>query len=144
MKKLTILTVLCLLISVIGCTQNKADNTEVKSIKTLITNFAKATETNNVKQLDKYLDLNYRIVMNQAFGSKEVSIVSKDVYLGKIKSKEWGGEKRKVTIGDINVNGNTASANVIFVGKITFNSTLILVKDANAKWKLVSDIPVIQ
>ena len=145
MRKLTISGILCLLVSIMGCAQNKTDSPESDLVKEAITNFAKATETNNTKQLDKYLDQNYRIVMNQAFGSKEVAVISKEIYLGKIKSKEWGGEKRTVTISNININGNTASVNVLFEGeKMTFNSTIILVKDINSKWKLVSDIPVIQ
>jgi hypothetical protein len=65
--------------------------------------------------------------------------------LRKIKSKEWGGDKRVVTIENVNINGKTASAKVIQKGtKSTFVSTMILLKDSTGNWTIVSDTHVIK
>ncbi|WP_420321851.1 nuclear transport factor 2 family protein [Flagellimonas sp.] len=127
------------LLFTVGCQSQKED---VNAIKKTITNFSKAGDTNNVKELETLLDANYRIVMNQLFGSTEVSVVPRSVYLQKIGSKEWGGDKRELTFDNIVVNGNTACAKVIMKGqKSTFQSLLLLVKDNKGSWKLVSDVP---
>lgn len=118
---------------------------EMKAIKETITAFSKAGDTNDVNELEKYLDDNYRVVMNRLFGSTEVAVMPRAVYIEKIKSKEFGGDTRKLTIESILVNGNTASAKVTFAGsKMTFVSLITLVKDDKDAWKLVSDMPMIQ
>jgi hypothetical protein len=81
--------------------------------------------------------------MNQLFGSKKVAVISKSVYLEKIKSKEWGGDKRTAIIENVIINGNTSVAKVTFKGKkATFISLINLVKNAKGEWKLISDTPV--
>jgi hypothetical protein len=75
--------------------------------------------------------------MNRLFGSTDVSIILKAVYLEKIKSKEWGGDTRILTIEEVVLNSTTASAKVVFEGtKMTFVSILMLVKNAYNKWVL--------
>ena len=82
--------------------------------------------------------------MNRLFGSKEVSIMSKSVYLEKIKSKEFGGDERSLSIHSITINGTTALAKVSFLGKkMTFVSLLSLVKNANGSWLLINDMPMV-
>ena len=83
--------------------------------------------------------------MNRLFGSEVVSVMNKTDYLAKIESKEYGGDKRQVEVKSILINGTTASVNVLFKGeKMTFNSIMIMVKDKNDDWKLISDTPMIQ
>ena len=63
----------------------------------------------------------------------------------KIKSKEWGGDKRQVTIENVVINGQTASAQVTFKGeKMTFVSLMNLVQTADNHWLLISDMPIIK
>jgi hypothetical protein len=82
--------------------------------------------------------------MNRLFGSTEVSVMPREVYLDKIKSKEFGGDDRKLKIEDINVNGTNASTKVTFKGsKMTFVSIILLVKDGNGQWKLISEVPMV-
>lgn len=135
-----------LLIFIIGMfsTTVKAQKTEIKSVKKIITAFALAGDRNDAVLLNKQLHDNYRIVMNQLFGSKELAIMDKPTYLEKIRSKEFGGDTRKLIFEKIIINGNTAVAKVIMKGeKSTFHSIISLVKNANNKWKLISDTPVI-
>lgn len=137
MKK-SILILLMGLAGTIGFSQ------EEEAIEKVIIAFAKAADKNDAEKLSTYLDDNYRIVMNRLFGAEGVSIVNKEDYLAKIESKEWGGDKRKVTIEQITINGNTASAHVTLKGeKATFVSLFMLIKDAEGNWKLVSDTPTI-
>lgn len=119
--------------------------TEEKAVKKVITAFAKAGDANDYKSLDKLLDPNYRVVMNQLFGSKEVSIVPKSVYVEKIKSKEWGGDTRELDFLKIIINGNTALAHVKMKGeKAVFVSLISLVKNESGNWIMISDIPIIE
>ncbi|MEQ8245601.1 nuclear transport factor 2 family protein [Fulvivirga sp.] len=121
-----------------------AQQSETEAIKATIRNFSNAGDFNDAKTLDKYLDENYRVVMNQLFGSTEVVIMPRSVYLEKIASKEFGGDSRDITIEKVLVNGNTASAKVTFKGtKMTFVSIVTLVKHQNGEWKMLSDVPVV-
>lgn len=118
---------------------------DMEAIKQTITAFSKAGDANDVDELEKYLDDNYRVVMNRLFGSTEVAVMPRSMYLEKIRSKEFGGDTRKLTIENVLVNGNTASAQVTFAGtKMTFVSLITLVQDDKGTWKLISDVPVIQ
>ncbi len=117
---------------------------DMQAITTTIFAFAEAGDENNADELANYLDENYRIVMNQLFGSETVSIMDRQTYLDKIKSKEFGGDKREVIIESITLNGNTAYVKVIMKGKMMSTISLIgLVKNKDGIWKLISDILVI-
>ena len=141
MKKIKLIALVCSIFSVMAC---NAQKNEMSKIEKVITEFSKAGDENNTEKLETYLDDNYRIVMNRLFGSKEVSVMSKKIYLEKINSKEYGGDKRVLTIDNIIINGTTASAKVSFKGtKMTFNSLILLIQNANGKWKLISDVPII-
>lgn len=142
MKKIELIVIFCAMLSFIN---GKAQLSEVKAIEKTITAFSKAGDNNNVEELNTYLDDNYRIVMNRLFGNTTVNIVPKSVYLEKIKTKEWGGDIRKLTIENTTVNGSTASSKVIFKGtKTTFVSLITLLKNEKEVWKLVSDVPIVQ
>lgn len=116
-----------------------------KAIKKVIRAFADAGDKNDVNALEKYLDPNYQVAMNRLFGSKEVSIVSRSVYISKIKSKEWGGDTRTLSFLSIIVNGNTAAVHVKMKGeKATFVSLISLVQNDKGEWQLLSDLPIIE
>ncbi|WP_339709845.1 nuclear transport factor 2 family protein [uncultured Kriegella sp.] len=140
MKKLTVVIAI-VLFSVL---KSYAQSPDKLGITKTIHAFAKAGDTNDVTELAKYLDDNYRIVSNRLFGSTEVSVMPKHIYLEKIKSKEYGGDNRTVTIEEIALNGNTASAKVVFKGtKLMFTSLIILIKNEEGIWKLVSETPMV-
>lgn len=139
MKRIFLICMICLF----GMTA-KAQKNDVKAVKQVIGTFALAGDKNDATLLEKQLDDNYRIVMNQLFGSKEVEIMNKGTYLEKIRSKQFGGDKRKLDFKEVIINGNTAVVKVIMKGeKSTFHSLICLVKDVNNRWKLISDTPVI-
>ncbi len=133
--------VLGLLAAIGAMGQSKNDD---KAIEEVIAKFARAADAQDVPALDGLLDAHYRIVMNQLFGSPDVVVMDRATYLAKIKSKEFGGEKRKVEIQQIVLNGNTAIAKVSFKGqKMTFVSLLQFVRTKDGAWKVVNDMPVV-
>lgn len=137
-------SILVCLIGMVGFSTLAQKNDE-KAIEAVIKNFAAAADKNDAELLSTYLDENYRIVMNRLFGSAAVSVMTKADYLAKIESKEWGGDAREVTVMQIIVNGSTATAHARLKGaKSTFVSLFVLLKDADGKWKLVSDSPIIE
>ena len=122
----------------------QAQLAETKAIKKVITTFSEAGDNHDPVVLDDCLDDHYRVVMNRLFGSKEVGIMPKSVYLEKIESKEFGGDTREVSFDKIVINGTTALAKVHFKGKeMQVSSLITLVKNENDVWKLVSDTPII-
>jgi len=122
----------------------QAQHKEEEAVKATVTAFAKAADDNDATLLDNYLDENYRIVMNRMFGSKQVDVMPKAVYLEKIRSKEFGGDDRQLKFDLVIINGNTAMAKVVFTGsKMSFTSVLNLVKNEGGDWKLVNEIPVL-
>lgn len=142
MNKIKLVIIMCSMLSAIACNAQKID---MKNIENVITEFSKAGDENNVEKLAGFLDNNYRIVMNRLFGSTEVSVMPKSVYLEKIKSKEFGGDPRALKIENIIINGTTASAKVTFTGsKMTFVSLIMLLQNEEGDWKLISDVPTIK
>lgn len=134
-------TILMTCFLALGC---QAQMDETKAVKKTITRFAAAGDSNNSSEVSTFLDPNYRIIMNQLFGSSETAIVDRDTYLSKIASKEWGGDTRKLTFLSVDVNGNNASAKVEMKGsKMSMTSYMILVKDKDGNWKIASDVPVV-
>ncbi len=140
MKNLKLIVMMMSLFTALNVNGQKS---EVEAIKSVISGFAKAGDTNDSEKLTTYLDDNYRIVMNQLFGSEVVSVMPKSVYIQKIASKEFGGDQRKVSFDSVTLNGNTACAIVKLEGKkMTTKSVINLVKHADGHWKLISDMPV--
>lgn len=124
--------------------QAKAQKTELKAIKKTIRTFAQAGDQNNADLLAEQLDANYRVLMNRLFGSDKVTVMDKQAYLEKIRSKEFGGDDRALKFEEIIINGNSASVRVKMTGrKMSFVSLISLVKDSDQQWKLVSDIPMV-
>jgi len=122
-----------------------AQASDAEKIKAAVTGFAKAADMNDAEKLAGYLDTNYRLVLNRLFGSSEVNIMPREVYLEKIRKKEFGGDTRKVTFDQLIVNGTTASVKVTLKGKkATFISLITLVQNTDGQWKLVSDMPMIK
>ncbi len=110
------------------------------AIKKVLTKFTKAGDSNDAKALDLLLNEHYRITMNQLFGSKDIAVMDKSTYLDMIRSKKFGGDKRRIDIQSINIQGNNAVVHVHFLGeKANFNSILGFAKTAEGNWQLISD-----
>jgi len=134
-----------MLIILIAFASNTTVNAQNKAIQKVILKFVQAGDQNNVEILESCLDDNFRIVMNQLFGKTDVQLLPKTIYLSKIKSKEFGGDKRKVTFEKIVSNETSACVKVKITGtKMTMVSLITLIKNHKGLWKLISDIPIIK
>jgi len=115
-----------------------------KKVEAAIIRFSSSADEQNAIALEEILDKNFRLVMNQMFGSSETIAMTREVYLEKIRKKEFGGEKRELKIENVLINGKNASAKVLFKGsKMTFISLLQLSQDSSGNWKLVNDMPTL-
>ena len=116
-----------------------------KGVEKTIKQFVQAGDNQDVKTMNELLHNDYRIVMNQVFGSDQITTVSKEMYLSKLESKEWGGDKRACAIQSIEVNDKNAVATVRLVGeKMTMTSQIVLVQTSTGNWLIIEDIPVIE
>jgi ketosteroid isomerase-like protein len=123
----------------------RAQSKEVKEVKETVLAFAKAGDAQDAELLGTYLDEHYRVVMNRLFGNTELVVMTREVYLAKIRNKEFGGDTRTLVFHDIQVNGQTAVVRVRMEGsKLTLESTLLLTQDTKGKWRLVCDVPIPQ
>ncbi|MFD2586003.1 nuclear transport factor 2 family protein [Croceitalea marina] len=142
MKNNNLVLIVFALMFITGCVAQDDDNSRIKAV---ITQFSKAGDNNDAVMLETCLDDNYRIVMNRLFGSSDVSVMDKAVYLDKIHLKEFGGDSRILTIEKIVLNETTASAKVVLKGtKSTFTSLFALVKDTQGNWKIIGEMPIMQ
>ncbi|WP_303316053.1 nuclear transport factor 2 family protein [Flavivirga abyssicola] len=133
-----------MIISLFSSTTGFSQENNIEKIKTTIIAFVKAGDQNDHETLATYLDDDYRLIINRLFGASTVNIMSKSVYLEKIKSKELGGDNRTLTIHEILLNGTTAMAKVTLKGKkMTFVSLITLLMDESRNWKLINDVPFI-
>ena len=115
---------------------------EEKLVKEAISKFAKAADERDEKALDEVLDNTFRLALNQMFGGKDVSLMDKIGYLERIREKKFGGDKREVTIENIIIMNNNASARVTLKGtKFSLVTLLQLGKSSDGVWKIVNDMP---
>lgn len=142
MKKLFFVSTFSLFTFVTCFAQNGNDE---KAISVAVHHFAANADQQDVKKMAAVLDDNFRAVVNRLFGSKEVSIMDKSLYLQLLKDKKIGGSKRDVTILTMNVTNNNASVKAQLTGKdLLFTTYLLLVKNEEGEWKIVNDMPFIE
>ncbi|BDS15528.1 nuclear transport factor 2 family protein [Aureispira anguillae] len=141
MKNLLLGSILCFAISVDSAVAN---TNPIKAIVEAVENFASNADQQNVAKMEKTLHKDFRAVLNQLFGSKEVSITNKESYLELLKAKKIGGDTRIVTINSVDIQGKNAFVKATFKGKkLNFNTYLLLVEEEKGLWKIISDTPLI-
>lgn len=129
---------------VIGTPPKEKHLSDLEKIATAIHEFASAADQRDLKKMDQVLHKDYRSVVNRLFGSKEVSIMDKALYLDLLKQEKIGGDQRTVEINSIDMIGNNAVAQVTLNGKeLIFLTFIQLVKDTNDQWLVISDMPKI-
>ncbi len=137
MKNLFALLVLTFMISNVSFSQNDKED-----VKRTVTEFVRAADQQNANAVASLLHSDFRVVMNQLFGSGDVSLMTKETYVQLIKSKKMGGDQRSVDFVSVDVVNQNASVKVILKGKtMIFESLLHLVKTADGKWQLINDLP---
>ncbi|MBN8675283.1 MAG: nuclear transport factor 2 family protein [Chitinophagales bacterium] len=139
MKKI-LLTVL-LVLSIAGSNAQNKNEMENKTIETLITAYAAAVDTKNTAAAEKFLDAEFRVVLNNYNNNGTTTILTKNQYLGMIKDGRAGGSKRSVSFLLTDIHENAAIVKVKLEGdKAVFTNYYSLIKRDN-QWLIVNDIP---
>ncbi len=118
---------------------------DIQKISEAVHAFSEGADNRDVKQLQNLLHENYRAIVNQAFGSKEVQFMDKTMYLDLLKKEAIGGDTRTVIILSIDMEDNNAIVKAKFTGQeLTFTTFIQLIEDVDGEWRIISDMPVIQ
>lgn len=127
-----------------GTISHAIGQTEYETITVAIKTFAKAADQRDVKTLNKILHPEFRLAMNQLFGTKELTTMNKTTYLKMVQDGKLGGEERKLEILEIKEFQKNASCIIRFTGsKMNFQTFLHLVKNADGNWTVVNDLPAL-
>jgi len=140
-------SLLLIMLSFAAGAMNFTDD-EVKDLEKVakaVNQFSSSVDARDVKSTDQVLHANFRAVVNRLFGSEEVSIMDKSLYLKMLSDGKIGGDQRKVTIHTINLEGNNAVVKASFEGaELRFFTFMQLVKDTKGNWTIISDMPRIE
>ncbi|MEL6986381.1 MAG: nuclear transport factor 2 family protein [Bacteroidota bacterium] len=122
---------------------NEVDtNEDFMAISNVAMKFAKSADNRNTVELESIMHSEFRAIVNQAMGSKEMQLIDKSTYLDLIRKEVIGGDQREVHILSIDMENNNAVVKVKLIRKqLHFYSFMQLVKEANGHWKLISDLP---
>lgn len=116
-----------------------------EAIKKAVKTFATAADQQDVEAMDAILHPEYRAVLNQLFGSKQVTLLDKASYLAMLKAKKIGGDKRSIAIQTVDINDLNAMVKVQLKGaKATFTTYLLLAKGSDQMWRIISDMPTME
>ncbi len=113
--------------------------TAESEVRETVLAFAKGGDQQDVEALDALLHDTYRVLWHD--GQKaEAIVVDKETYLSKIRSKEWGGDKRTVNIEQVQITDDAnAVVKAIFIGdKADFHGYYSLINN-DGTWQIVQD-----
>jgi Putative lumazine-binding len=118
--------------------------TDLSKIEAAVRQFSAGGDKQDVAVLDKVLHPQFRAVVNRAFGSPDLSLMDKSLYLQLMKDKKIGGDQREVYLLQTDIGENTALVKAIFHGKsLRFTTFISLVKLPTGEWQIVGDMPEI-
>lgn len=120
-----------------ACGQTKTNaNPEIVKV---LNEYSSAGDLQSVKRLSVVLHDQYRLVWH---GGKDAPfIVDKSGFLAQFEKKEWGGDKRKVTVESVEVvDGINATARVIMDGDAAEMRALISLIKVGDDWKIIGEL----
>ncbi|ULQ50952.1 nuclear transport factor 2 family protein [Flavihumibacter fluvii] len=138
-----ILLIVFLLFAIMeGNAQNK-NKMEELFIQKIIENYATALDAQNVPEAEKFLDKEFRVVLNNYNNSGTIAILSREQYTGMMRSGKVGGNKRKVKFLLTDIHDNAAVVKVQLEGeKNIFTNYYSLIKNGGT-WLIINDMPQI-
>lgn len=122
--------------------QNNMQN-EIKEVIIAVENAAAKRDTQKLSEL---LHNEYRVIANRFKGTKNATIISKEIYLKMMTDQKIGGTSYNIVFNDIKISDHTAMVDILYLSNTTSNmhKYLVLIQDENNNWKIVSDIPVVK
>ncbi len=134
-NKVFLTVLLAAILSGVGYAQ-----TEEEAIAKTIKQFLAAGDQQDAANLDQVLHTDFRLLWHD--GNKaEIFNADRATFLSQFEKKEWGGDKRQVSIEQTNLfSGSNAMVKVISKGsKAEMNSLFALVK-VEDDWKIVQEL----
>ena len=133
-------SVLLLVSIVMFSCETKSQNSNENDVKSALTSYVKAGDTNDVKMLRDFLHSNFRVSLYD--GEKDsLSILDKSIYENFIETKKFGGYKRAIKFENIQFIGEnmvTVKVTLTSPGKPTLKNFYSLVK-TKGKWRVFQD-----
>ncbi len=131
-----LLLIVCVLVVAVATGQSKSSDPKIAEA---VKNYSKFGDTHDVSGLNQILHDQHRLVWND--GTKAPFIADKSSYIAKIESKEWGGDKRTVSIESVeSFDGVNASVKAVLDGeKAQMRSIFSLVK-ADGEWRIIEEL----
>ena len=121
------------------------EDTNMAAVIKAVEQFTKSADKRDVKQMDAIMHSNFRAIVNRLFGSEEVSIMDKALYLDLLKKGKIGGDNRKITVESIHFEGSNALVKATLEGEeLIFYTFIQLVQETSGDWKIISDMPNIE
>ncbi|MEM1320089.1 MAG: nuclear transport factor 2 family protein [Bacteroidota bacterium] len=128
-----------------GAAGSTITGSDMEAISKAVTAFATHADNQDVPKMATVLHKDFRAVVNRLFGSEEVALMDKSLYLDLLKQGKIGGAKRTVRIHSIDIEENNAIVRATFQGEqMTFNTFIQLVKDVQGHWTIIGDMPRIE
>ena len=112
-------------------------------VETLIRNYASAVDAQDVAIAEKFLDKDFRVVLNNYNNSGTSTNLSRDQYLGMMKAGKVGGSKRELQILFIDIHEAAAVVKVELKGEKSIFTNYYNLINTNGQWLIVHDIPQI-
>lgn len=141
MKKILFIALLTVTVTVTHAQNKSKMNKQI--IETLIRNYASAVDAQDVAAAEKFLDKDFRVVLNNYNNSGSSTILSREQYLGMMKAGKVGGNKRELHILFTDVHEAAAVVKVELKGEKTIFTNYYSLINANGQWLIVHDIPQI-
>jgi Putative lumazine-binding len=139
MKNILFACTFALLGSVSSRAQNSQDLTRITAA---IQTFSRAADQQDASALDGVLHPQYRAVVHRVFGSSDLSLMDKSLYLQLIRDKKIGGDTRDIHLLEVDVVHNIAQVRAVLQGKaLRFQTYISLVKLEDGTWQIISDMP---
>jgi hypothetical protein len=133
----TLLIAIGTLMFAVACGQTKSvSNPEIVKV---LKEYASSGDQQNVQRLSSVLHDQYRLVW---YGGKDDPfIVDKSGFLTQFEKKEWGGDKRTVTVESIEVfDGINATAKVVMDGNAAEMRSLFSLIKVGDDWKIIGEL----
>lgn len=112
---------------------------EKQSIADAVKSYASLGDQQDHSGLQSLLHDQHRLVWHD--GTKAPFIAGKSDYIEKIKSKEWGGDPRKVTIKSVeSFDGVNASVKAVLDGQNSEMRSLFSLIKVDGDWKIIGEL----
>ncbi len=145
MKKSLFTLMLSLLLGSVGCKSQTNENLESmkNEIKDVVYAFAKAGEERNIQAYDDILHSDFRVIANKYPTPDKTSIIPAENYIGLLAKEVIGGTKFDVEFKHVEVMDHSAVVVAHFKAeKGSQLVTILLIKNAEDKWQMVTDMAV--